>query len=170
MALRLLFAGLMLIINGFILNRKIICGFLNTNMGRAPSAVLPFAASPSASSAILWRCRPQCRYGYGAFQYLSPVLILFQACLRKAQARGPGASGHRPGPDGHLPDRNPREHPRPAADPSGTDVGPSAAVSAVIYTTLPGTLVNRYDIYQVLGFGMFIGGLFMCLLVRPRCD
>ena len=37
----------------------------------------------------------------------------------------------------------------------------------MIYTTLPGTLVNRYDIYQVLGFGMFIGGLFMCLLVRP---
>ena len=33
-----------------------------------------------------------------------------------------------------------------------------AAVSAVIYTTLPGTLVNRYEIYQVLGFGMFIGG------------
>ena len=51
--------------------------------------------------------------------------------------------------------------------PQGLTWGLLAAVSAVIYTTLPGTLVNRYDIYQVLGFGMFIGGLFMCLLVRP---
>ena len=32
---------------------------------------------------------------------------------------------------------------------------------------LPGSLILRYDIYQVLGFGMFFGGVLMCLIFRP---
>lgn len=42
-----------------------------------------------------------------------------------------------------------------------------AAVSAMIYTMIPGGMILKYDIYQVLGFGMFIGGLVMSLFVRP---
>lgn len=32
---------------------------------------------------------------------------------------------------------------------------------------IPGSLILRYDIYQVLGFGMFFGGVLMCVLFRP---
>ena len=45
--------------------------------------------------------------------------------------------------------------------------GLAAAVSAVLYNMLPGSLILRYDIYQVLGFGMFFGGVLMCLIFRP---
>ena len=34
-----------------------------------------------------------------------------------------------------------------------------AAVSSMIYTIIPGGLILKYDIYQVLGFGMFFGGI-----------
>ena len=34
-----------------------------------------------------------------------------------------------------------------------------AAVSSMIYTIIPGGLILKYDIYQVLGFGMFLAGL-----------
>ena len=39
------------------------------------------------------------------------------------------------------------------------DVYKRQAVSAMIYTMIPGGLILRYDIYQVLGFGMLIGGI-----------
>lgn len=42
-----------------------------------------------------------------------------------------------------------------------------AAVSAMIYTMIPGGLIIKYDIYQVLGYGMFFGGIAMSLAVRP---
>lgn len=42
-----------------------------------------------------------------------------------------------------------------------------AAVSSMIYTMIPGGLIIKYDIYQVLGFGMCIGGIAMSLVVRP---
>lgn len=42
-----------------------------------------------------------------------------------------------------------------------------AAVSAMIYTMIPGGMILKYDIYQVLGYGMFIGGLAMGIFVRP---
>ena len=32
---------------------------------------------------------------------------------------------------------------------------------------IPGGLILRYDIYQVLGFGMLIGGIAMGIFVRP---
>ena len=101
-------------------------------------------------------------------QYLSPVLILFLVCF-KGRRRPAGlellaialslTGTFLIGTHGNIHGLQ--------LTPQGLTWGLLAAVSAVIYTTLPGTLVNRYDIYQVLGFGMFIGGLFMCLLVRP---
>jgi drug/metabolite transporter (DMT)-like permease len=42
-----------------------------------------------------------------------------------------------------------------------------AAVSSMIYTIIPGGLILKYDIYQVLGFGMFFGGIAMGAVVRP---
>lgn len=45
--------------------------------------------------------------------------------------------------------------------------GLMAAVSSMIYTMLPGTLIQKYGIYQVLGYGMFFGGLVMSLVIHP---
>lgn len=42
-----------------------------------------------------------------------------------------------------------------------------AAVSSMIYTIIPGGLILKYDIYQVLGFGMLFGGIAMSAAVRP---
>ena len=42
-----------------------------------------------------------------------------------------------------------------------------AAVSSMIYTIIPGGLILKYDIYQVLGFGMFFGGIAMGAVVQP---
>ncbi|SET53937.1 Threonine/homoserine efflux transporter RhtA [Enterocloster clostridioformis] len=42
-----------------------------------------------------------------------------------------------------------------------------AAVSSMIYTIIPGGLILKYDIYQVLGFCMFFGGIAMGAVVRP---
>ena len=40
-------------------------------------------------------------------------------------------------------------------------------MSSMIYTIIPGGLILKYDIYQVLGFGMFFGGIAMGAVVRP---
>ena len=40
-------------------------------------------------------------------------------------------------------------------------------MSSMIYTIIPGGLILKYDIYQVLGFGMFFGGIAMGAVVQP---
>lgn len=101
-------------------------------------------------------------------QYLSPVLILFVVCIRGRRV-----------PKG-------LEMAAIVLSLLGTFIigthgdihsfhitgealfwGLLAAVSAMIYTMIPGGMILKYDIYQVLGFGMLIGGIAMSLVVRP---
>lgn len=42
-----------------------------------------------------------------------------------------------------------------------------SAVAGVLYTMLPGRLITRYGICQVLGYGMVLGGILMLPAVRP---
>lgn len=167
-ALRLLFAGLMLIINGFILNRKDNLRIFKHK--RDVRHLLVFALFGITFCQFSYFMAVQSSNAGTAtvLQYLSPVLILFIMCVRgRRRPRGLEllaialslTGTFLIGTHGNIHGLQ--------LTPQGLMWGLLAAVSAVIYTTLPGTLVNRYDIYQVLGFGMFIGGLFMCLLVRP---
>ena len=167
-ALRLLFAGLMLIINGFILNRKNNLRIFKHK--RDVRHLLVFALCGITFCQLSYFMAVQTSNAGTAtvLQYLSPVLILFLVCF-KGRRRPAGlellaialslTGTFLIGTHGNIHGLQ--------LTPQGLTWGLLAAVSAVIYTTLPGTLVNRYDIYQVLGFGMFIGGLFMCHLVRP---
>ena len=168
MTVRLFFAGILLILTGFKLN-----GRENLNIFRKKQDALHLLAF--AIFGITF-----CQYTYfmaiqasnagtaTVLQYLSPVLILLVVCIRgKRLPKGLelGAIGlsllgtfvigtHGDIHTFHI---------------SGEALfwGLLAAVSSMIYTMIPGGLILKYDIYQVLGFGMFMGGIAMGIFVRP---
>lgn len=165
---RLFFAGILLVLTGFKLN-----GRENLNIFRKKQDALHLLAF--AIFGITF-----CQYTYfmaiqasnagtaTVLQYLSPVLILLVVCIRgKRLPKGLelGAIGlsllgtfvigtHGDIHTFHI---------------SGEALfwGLLAAVSSMIYTMIPGGLILKYDIYQVLGFGMFMGGIAMGIFVRP---
>lgn len=167
-ALRLLFAGLMLIINGFILNRKKNLRIFKHRRDFKHLMVFALCGITFCQFSYFMAVQSSNAGTATVLQYLSPVLILFVVCFKgrrfpkglEVLAIALSLTGtFLIGTHGNLHSLQ--------LTPQGLFWGLMAAVSAVIYTTLPGTLVNRYDIYQVLGYGMFFGGLFMCILVRP---
>lgn len=167
-ALRLLIAGLFLIINGFILNGKGNVRIFRRKRDLAHMLLFGLAGITFCQFSYFMAVQSTNAGTATVLQYLSPVLILLLVC-----------AGNRRRPEGaeilaivlslagtFLIGTHGNLHSLQLT-PQGLAWGLLAAVSAVIYTMMPGTLVNRYDIYQVLGFGMFFGGIFMCLLVRP---
>lgn len=167
-ALRLLIAGLFLIINGFILNGKGNVRIFSRKRDLAHMLLFGLAGITFCQFSYFMAVQATNAGTATVLQYLSPVLILLLVCA-KSKRRPKGAEllaialsltgTFLIGTHGNIHSLQ--------LTPQGLTWGLLAAVSAVIYTTLPGTLVNRYDIYQVLGFGMFFGGVFMCILVRP---
>ena len=165
---RLFFAGILLIVTGFRLN-----GWANLNIFKRKQDTLHLLAF--AIFGITF-----CQYTYfmaiqasnagtaTVLQYLSPILILFVVCLRGRRLPGGLELGaialsligtfvigtHGDIHTFHI---------------SGEALfwGLLAAVSAMIYTMIPGGMILKYDIYQVLGFGMFIGGIVLGIVVRP---
>ncbi len=166
--IRLVVAGIFLIINGFIVN-----GTHNLDIFRRKADWTHLALFGLAGITF-------CQYSYfmavqssnagtaTVLQYLSPVLILLWVCLRGKRLPGKmevlaialsllgvfliGTHGNLHGLQ---------------LTGEGLFWGLMAAVAAMIYTVLPGTLVNRFGICQVLGFGMLMGGLFLSIFVRP---
>lgn len=165
---RLFFAGLILIMIGFRLN-----GRQNLNIFKRKQDALHlllFAVFGITFCQFTYFMAIQASNAGTAtvLQYLSPVLILMVVCIRgKRLPKGLelGAIGlsllgtfvigtHGDIHSFHI---------------TGEALfwGLLAAVSAMIYTMIPGGLILRYDIYQVLGFGMLIGGVAMGIFVRP---
>lgn len=46
-------------------------------------------------------------------------------------------------------------------------LGLASAVAMVLYNLLPGELMNRYGTFPVIGWGMLIGGIFLCAIIKP---
>ena len=51
--------------------------------------------------------------------------------------------------------------------PKALFFGLLAAFGGVLYNMIPGDLMKRYGVCQVLGFGMFLAGIVMTAAVRP---
>lgn len=167
-ALRLFFAGILLIGAGFALN-----GRKNLSIFKKKQDILHLFAFSIFGITF-------CQFTYfmaiqasnagtaTVLQYLSPILILLVVCIRgrrlpkglEVLAIGLSLLGTFViGTHGDI-------H---AFHISGEALlwGLLAAVSSMIYTMIPGSLIIKYDIYQVLGYGMCIGGIVMSLAVRP---
>ena len=167
-AMRLFFAGILLASAGFLLHGK-----RNLNIFQKKKDVLRLLAFSIFGITF-------CQFTYfmaieasnagtaTVLQYLSPVLILAVVCIREAR----------------LPVK--LEVGAIILSLAGTFVigthgdihtfhitgealfwGLLAAVSSRIYTILPGKLIEQFDIYQVLGFGMLFGGIAMGAVVQP---
>lgn len=46
-------------------------------------------------------------------------------------------------------------------------LGLLSAVAMILYNLLPGTLMDRYGTFCIVGWGMLIGGIFLCAAVQP---
>ena len=167
-AVRLFFAGILLVLVGFKLHGK---GNLDIFRRKQDTVhLLLFAIFGITFCQFTYFMAIQASNAGTAtvLQFLSPVLILLFVCMK----------------DGRLPKG--LELGAIALSLIGTFIigthgdihsfhltkpalfwGLMAAVSSMIYTIVPGELILRYDICQVLGFGMFVGGIAMGLIVRP---
>lgn len=165
---RLFFAGILLILAGFRVNGRDNFNILRRRQDALHLLVFAIFGITFCQFTYFMAIRASNAGTATVLQYLSPVLILFVMCIRgRRLPKGLelGAIGLSLfgtfilGTHGDL-------H---AIHISGEALfwGLLAAVSAVIYTMIPGGLILKYDIYQVLGFGMLAGGIVMGILVRP---
>ena len=167
-SLRLFFAGLLLIALGFALHGKRNLDVFRKKRDALHLLAFAFFGITFCQFTYFMAIQASNAGTATVLQYLSPVMILLVVCLREYRlprglevaAIGLSLLGtfvlgtHGDIHTFHI---------------TGEALfwGLLAAVSSVIYTMVPGTLIVRYDIYQVLGFGMFFGGTAMCLVVRP---
>ncbi len=167
-ALRLFFAGLLLIAVGFAADGRRNLRILTDPAGRRRLLVFAFCGITFCQFTYFMAIQASNAGTATVLQYLSPILILLLVCLR-GRRRPAGlelgavalslAGTVMLGTHGNLGTL--------AISGQALFWGLLAAVSAVIYTVLPGGLIREYGIYQVLGFGMLLGGTLMCILVRP---
>lgn len=54
-----------------------------------------------------------------------------------------------------------------ALKPEAIFFGVLAAIGFVCYSVQPNDMIKKYSVPPVLGFGMFIGGIILCILMRP---
>lgn len=165
---RLFFAGILLILVGFGMNGK--ANLTVFKHRRDTVHLLAFAIFGITSCQYTYFMAIQASNAGTAtvLQYLSPVLILFVVCMKgKRLPKGLELGAiilsllgtfiigtHGDIHTFHI-------------SREALFWGLLAAVSSVIYTMIPGGLIVKYDIYQVLGYGMLAGGIIMGLVVRP---
>ena len=166
--LRLVIAGIFLIINGFILSGKDNLRIFYKKADRIHLILFGLAGITFCQFSYFMAVQSSNAGTARVLQYLSPVLILLWLCIK--EMRFPGGvelltillsltGVFLIGTHGNLSDLQLSEE--------GLFWGLMAAVAAVIYTVLPGTLVNRYGICQVLGYGMLMGGVVLSIFVKP---
>ena len=166
--LRLVIAGIFLIINGFILSGKDNLRIFYKKADRIHLILFGLAGITFCQFSYFMAVQSSNAGTATVLQYLSPVLILLWLCIK--EMRFPGGvelltillsltGVFLIGTHGNLSDLQLSEE--------GLFWGLMAAVAAVIYTVLPGTLVNRYGICQVLGYGMLMGGVILSIFVKP---
>ena len=166
--LRLVIAGIFLIINGFILSGKDNLRIFYKKADRIHLILFGLAGITFCQFSYFMAVQSSNARTATVLQYLSPVLILLWLCIK--EMRFPGGvelltillsltGVFLIGTHGNLSDLQLSEE--------GLFWGLMAAVAAVIYTVLPGTLVNRYGICQVLGYGMLMGGVVLSIFVKP---
>lgn len=165
---RLFFAGILLILAGFAVNGRANLNILKRKQDTVHLLVFAIFGITFCQYTYFMAIQASNAGTATVLQYLSPVLILFVVCIKGRRVPGRlelGAIGMSligifiVGTHGDI-------H---TFHISGDALfwGLLAAVSAVIYTMIPGGLILKYDIYQVLGFGMLAGGIIMGMLVRP---
>ena len=166
--LRLVIAGIFLIINGFIVSGKDDLRIFYKKADRIHLILFGLAGITFCQFSYFMAVQSSNAGTATVLQYLSPVLILLWLCIK--EMRFPGGvelltillsltGVFLIGTHGNLSDLQLSEE--------GLFWGLMAAVAAVIYTVLPGTLVNRYGICQVLGYGMLMGGVVLSIFVKP---
>ena len=166
--LRLVMAGIFLIINGFILSGRDNLRIFYRKGERIHLILFGLAGITFCQFSYFMAVQSSNAGTATVLQYLSPVLILLWLCIREMRLPGRmellaillSLTGvFLIGTHGNLSGLQLSEE--------GLFWGLMAAVAAVIYTVLPGTLVNRYGICQVLGYGMFMGGVVLSVFVQP---
>ena len=166
--LRLVIAGIFLIINGFILSGKDNLRIFYKKADRIHLILFGLAGITFCQFSYFMAVQSSNAGTATVLQYLSPVLILLWLCIKEMRFLGGvelltillSLTGvFLIGTHGNLSDLQLSE--------KGLFWGLMAAVAAVIYTVLPGTLVNRYGICQVLGYGMLMGGVVLSIFVKP---
>ena len=167
-ALRLVGAGVLLIAAGFLVNGKRNVEILKSGRDLVHLAVFALAGIMMAQYPYFAAIQYSNAGTATVLQYMFPVLILIVVCVQ-GRRRPSGvelaaialclAGTFILGTHGNF-----REL---TLTPKALFFGLLSAVGAVLYNMIPGTLMKRYGVCQVLGFGMLLAGIVMSAAVRP---
>ncbi len=155
---RLLFAGLILLMLGFVhgdrifrvlQNRRDALSLLFFSLFGALTVQFTFLMTIEKSNAATAT----------VLQFLSPTIIVASVRPRPQSAsHSAGAGGYLHLAGGHLSAGDPRQ-PNDAVDFAGGAVlGIASAFAAAFYTTYPSTLIARYGTLPIVGWSMLFGG------------
>lgn len=167
-AMRLFFAGLLLVLTGFVLRGKENFTILKHKRDRIHLAVFSLCGITFCQFSYFMAIEASNAGTATVLQYLSPVLILLVLCIREVRLpKGLEIAAillsllgtFILGTHGDIHQIHITEE--------ALFWGLMAAVSSMIYTMLPGRLIQKYDICQVLGYGMLLGGIVMSLVIHP---
>lgn len=167
-ALRLFFAGLLLIVLGFLMQGKENLRIFRNRRDWMHLLVFAFCGISFCQFTYFMAIQASNAGTATVLQYLSPILILIVLCVReRRRPKGLELAAIALSLGGTVVLGTHGDFGTVQISGQAMFWGLLAAVSAMIYTMLPGGLIRTYGICQVLGFGMFFGGAVMCLLVRP---
>ncbi len=167
-ALRLIGAGILLMAAGFIRSGKGNLKIFRSRRDRIHLVVFALAGILMAQYPYYAAIQYSNAGTATVLQYMFPVFILLIVCAQERRMPSPVeglaialclAGTFILGTHGNF-----REL---TLTPKALFFGLLAAFGGVLYNMIPGDLMKRYGVCQVLGFGMFLAGIVMTAAVRP---
>lgn len=167
-ALRLLFAGIILAGIGFLTEGKANIRVFKNRKDTSRLLVFTFAGVLLSQYTYFAAIQHSNAGTATILQYLFPVVVLFLVCFQ--EMRGPDgieilaiilslAGTAVLGTHGNFRTLQ--------ITPAALFFGLAAAVAAVFYNMLSGSLIRKYGLFQIAGFGMLLAGIVMMAAVRP---
>lgn len=167
-SVRLLAAGVLLILAGFMKSGKGNLAVFRNRKDTVHLAVFAIAGIMMAQYPYFVAIQYSNAGTATVLQYLFPVMILMVVCVQEKRfpvkvelaaialcLAGTFILGTH-GNFGEL-----------SLTPKALVFGLLSAVGAVLYNMIPGNLMKKYGICQILGFGMLLAGIVLGLTVRP---
>ena len=166
-SIRMLCAGIILIIIGFITNRKNMTGIWKNRRDAVSQIIFSVCGLMFCQFAYMSAIANSNAGTATVLQYLSPLFIMLFVCVTKKRLPRPkemlcivlAISGTFIIATGCS-------FTSISLTPKGLFWGIMAAISVVIYTVQPGRIIEKWGSITVVGYGMLIGGIVLALVGR----
>lgn len=165
---RMLFAGLILMLTGFVLNGKKNLTIFQNKKDTLYTAIFGLCGVLMSQCTYFFAVSTSNAATATVLQNLAPVLVLLVVCV--ARRKRPTLTEIAAifltvfgvfliGTHGNFRQLQ--------MTPQGLFWGVMAAVSAMLYSTMSGSIIRKYGTCQILGYAMTIGGIASSLVLQP---